>query len=33
MFEKDEQEILAYYDGSAEIGRLERGIGKIELER
>ncbi|MEC0236478.1 class I SAM-dependent methyltransferase [Paenibacillus kribbensis] len=33
MFEKDEQEILAYYDGGAEIGRLERGIGKIELER
>ncbi|WP_226000560.1 class I SAM-dependent methyltransferase [Paenibacillus sp. BJ-4] len=30
---KDEQEILAYYDGGAEIGRLERGIGKIELER
>lgn len=33
MFEKDTHEILAYYDGGAEIGRLERGIGKIELER
>lgn len=33
MLEKDTHEILAYYDGGAEIGRLERGIGKIELER
>ncbi|WP_342435084.1 class I SAM-dependent methyltransferase [Paenibacillus sp. FSL H7-0442] len=33
MFENDTHEILAYYDGGAEIGRLERGIGKIELER
>ncbi|MHB0864619.1 class I SAM-dependent methyltransferase [Paenibacillus sp. SEL3] len=33
MLENDTHEILAYYDGGAEIGRLERGIGKIELER
>ncbi|URJ62421.3 class I SAM-dependent methyltransferase [Paenibacillus polymyxa] len=33
MLEKDTQEILAYYDDGGEIGRLERGIGKIELER
>jgi ubiquinone/menaquinone biosynthesis C-methylase UbiE len=27
------KEVLEYYNGGAEIGRLERGIGKIEYER
>ncbi|MEK5163893.1 hypothetical protein NYE69_16335 [Paenibacillus sp. FSL R5-0527] len=33
MEEDEKKEILSYYNEGAEMGRLQRGIGKLEWER